>query len=220
MALIMNYPSIAIIGTAGRKDDKARLTHRHYDRMFKALTKLIGLLEIDTKTVKVYSGGAAWADHLAVTLALLGGCDPKNLTLFLPTAIDQRVGFIGRTAAEEKTAGICNFYHKSFKDVSGHDGINQIISVGEMGAVLDSGDGNFFSRNKSVAKALGNKGLLIAFTFGSPESDQRDWNGKLYKPNVLPEEAGVKDGGSAHTWKSAKCNKIHIRIGNTVEDDL
>ena len=69
--------TLAIIGTAGRKNDAALLAadpERFAERMLAAALKVADR----TKTNHLVSGGAAWADHVAVWLFL---SDPTRFTL-------------------------------------------------------------------------------------------------------------------------------------------
>lgn len=206
--------TLAIIGTAGRGEDKAKLTSFHYGRMFKAVTTIMDHVGLDPAYVKVVSGGAAWADHLAVTLALRGGCIPENLMLYLPNDLDAQRGYYGSTPNAEKSANTSNWYHKLFSEKVGIRSLDEILQVKDMGATLDPGNGNFFARNALVAKSVSSlDDHLLAFTFGDPESSQLDWSAHSFGPDITPGQAGLKDGGTAHTFGLAKCRKWHIRIG-------
>jgi hypothetical protein len=208
----MAYPTLAIIGTAGRKEDKPRLSHLHYGRMVKAITKFIAATGIDHTTVKVYSGGAAWADHIAVTMALLGIIPYENLTLFLPAILKEN-GYEGTNDFSNKTAGTANFYHQTFSQVTGKNSIRDLLDARERGGKFIDGNGSFHARNSDVAKAISPDGALLAYTFGSPESEQRDWTIRKHAGDVKADAAGLKDGGTADTWSKATGTKFHCRLG-------
>lgn len=215
----MTYPSLAIIGTAGRKEDKARLSYQHYDRMVQAAVKLILHVNIDHNNVKVFSGGAAWADHVAVTLALLGAISYENLTLFLPATLDERCGYVGSTERAEKTASTANYYHQIFSKVTGKNSINDLINVGLKGSHLIPGNGSFHARNSDVAKAVSPDGALLAYTFGNDDQPQQSiWTIRKFDGSVKADEAGLKDGGTADTWNKCFGTKFHCRLGHMDQD--
>jgi hypothetical protein len=212
----MSYPSLAVIGTAGRKEDKPLLTVDHYNRMVQATMRLIRHLNIDTNELKLYSGGAAWADHIVVTLALLGVVDAKNVTLYLPTELDDEkfVSHDAGSAQAVKTASTANYYHQQFSNCVVFNSIQQIIALRDLGAALEPGTGNFFQRNAMIAKAVSSDGILLAYTFGNPASSQPDWTLRPFPGETKAADAGLKDGGTAHTWDTAKpAGKWHGRIG-------
>lgn len=64
--------TLAVIGTAGRKDDYDKLTNYHYDRMISAAHKVIAI----EKITNLVSGGAAWADNVVCEIDL-----PKKIYL-------------------------------------------------------------------------------------------------------------------------------------------
>lgn len=69
--------TLAIIGTAGRGSDASRLNAEVYGKMLDACSSVI-----EKEGVRhLVSGGAAWADHCAVTIHLTTGIP---LTLWLP----------------------------------------------------------------------------------------------------------------------------------------
>jgi hypothetical protein len=77
--------SFAIVGTAGRKEDGKKLSRKHYEAMAIVADCLVDqFAENNYPITHLVSGGAAWADHVAVRLFL----DKKvpNLRLFLPAA--------------------------------------------------------------------------------------------------------------------------------------
>jgi len=208
----MSYPSLAVIGTAGRKEDKQYLTMNHYNRMVQATMRLLDHLNVDTGALRLYSGGAAWADHVVVTLGLLNFVKPENITLFLPTEIGEN-GYFGQDEKSSKTASTCNYYHKQFAEQMTFDPIEQILDIGKRGGILDPGTGNFFQRNSSVAKAVSPDGLMLAFTFGPPDTSQPEWSLRPSQGHVKAAEGGLKDGGTADTWNKSNCLKWHGRIG-------
>ena len=75
--------SLAIVGSAGRKDDSKRLSISHFESMYGIGKGLIDILkDVNYRPTVLVSGGAAWADHIAVRLFLDGVVN--KLRLFLP----------------------------------------------------------------------------------------------------------------------------------------
>jgi hypothetical protein len=177
--------SLGIIGTAGRKDDKAKMSRALYEKMCEIATSII---RVESYTHMV-SGGAAWADHVAVTLALRGVIACSQLTLHLPAYINDD-GF-EKTSPDGNTA---NYYHGIFMENSGINGIKEINLVRDMGAEIKVNTKGFKSRNTDVARQSNG---LLAFTFGSGNPLRLERFG-----NVSAEEAGLKDGGTADTFNT------------------
>ncbi len=82
--------TLAIIGTAGRKDDADKLTRNHYRRMIQAANAVIKL----EKITHLVSGGAAWSDWIIYEFEDL----PRKT--FLP--------------AKEKDLETARYYHNKF----------------------------------------------------------------------------------------------------------
>lgn len=131
--------TLAIIGTAGRRDDADRLTPEHWEMMV-ASARLVASEQSVTHLV---SGGAAWADHVAV--ALRGTYVVK---LFLPES--------------ESDLDTARYYHRKFSRVLGHD------TFAELDEVLDiTHHGGFKDRNTLVADSAD---VFLAMTFGEGAS--------------------------------------------------
>lgn len=208
----MTYSSLAIIGTAGRKEDRKILTNAHYERMYQAVKTLLIHLDVDLKTIKVFSGGAAWADHLVVTLGMNNVVRVENITLYLPSLLTLG-GYDGDNEWSKRTANTANFYHELFSQVTQIQSIQELNLLRSQGATLIDGTGDFKARNTKVAKSLDQDGILLAFTFGAPDSSQPEWTIRQFDCGIKAEEAGLKDGGSADTWNKSICSKFHCRIG-------
>ena len=191
---------LAIIGTAGRGTDQQHMSLALYRRMLDA-----GRAVVRAKNVtSLVSGGAAWADHVAVTLALEGVVAPSELTLHLPAPL--RDGQFDETARDGK---VSNHYHRLFRARSGIDGVGELEAAIRAGASWSVNPGGFKARNSDVAR---DAGLLLAFTFGSGEA----WKAKVHQ-DVTAAGAGLKDGGTADTWnKSRAAVKIHVRLAPPV----
>lgn len=126
----------------------------------------------------VVSGGAAWADHLAVGLYNAGLV--PNLILFLPCSFfmgECRFLDTGMGNARNNPGFVANYYHRNFSKAVGINSLEEIKNAINKGCAVKEG-GGFLGRNKFVAQKAD---ILLAFTFG---------NGNI-----------VKDGGTAHTTK-------------------
>ncbi len=210
----MTYPSFAVIGTAGERDDKQYLTQAHYTRMVNATYKLLNHLNINGQDTKFYSGGAAWADHLIVTLSLQGSIDPKNITLYLPSHFTDRGHFVNHQGEIGFIEQTTQHYHRLFKEITGIDAIQDLLKIKSLGATLIPGNSNFHRRNSLVAKAVSPDGILLAFTFGQENYLQVPWAIREFGPDVTAQEAGLKDGDTTDTWNKCKAkHKWHAKIG-------
>lgn len=197
--------TIAIIGTAGRGEDGDRLNLDVYTKMYRKAKELVDEIEPVFENQHLVSGGAAYADHLAVLLAKNFG---YPLTLHLPAEIrmdyyaEVAEFLIQKSSQFPNPASTANYYHKKFSEkiysysmtklqtgkprTSFHD----LFVVLMAGARTTISDG-FHARNLLVAQS----DVIIAFTFG--EGD-------------VP-----KDGGTKHTWDHAQTDrKIHVPIGS------
>jgi len=74
--------TIGIIGTAGRKEDGAKMSKELYGKMYRKADAYISNLGLEPRDITLVSGGAAYSDHIAVSLYLDNKAD--NLTLHLP----------------------------------------------------------------------------------------------------------------------------------------
>ncbi|ART57108.1 hypothetical protein CBP36_19575 (plasmid) [Acidovorax carolinensis] len=176
---------MAIIGTAGR--DKAHEMDRAlWDAMLSDARSRV--LPTDT----LVSGGAAWADHLAVRLFLDGAV--QHLELHFPAPLEGGA-FAG--PARDSAGSAANYYHSMFQKATGIDGLREIeqaIAAGASTTAQPTGAGYsaMFSRNRIVA-ATADK--LVAYTFG--EGDE-------------PASSGTKN-----TWdRAAHASREHVRLGD------
>lgn len=190
---------LAVIGTAGRGTDAARMSPALYDVMY---ARTVAAMR-DWNVRTLVSGGAAWADHLAVRAFLEGEAD--SLRLFLSARFDGR-RFAAPPADAARTA---NHYHSEFSKSLGIDTLAQIGEAERKGATISSHAG-FKTRNLEVAAVASH---VLAFTFGAGRGpavavpDDEAFGSAF--------EAGVKDGGTAHTY--AQCwradAKLHVDLG-------
>lgn len=187
---MVNQDTLAIIGTAGRGEDGPKLASNaegYVDRMLAAARKVADL----TKANHLVSGGAAWADHIAVLLFL---SDPTRFTLQIEAPAEfvtspsggleyVDTGERGKKAFIANPGGTCNYYHHSFADALGATRqhwspfLDFALVAGHPRATIRVTHG-FDPRNALVAESK----HALAMTFG--------------------QGATVKDGGTARTMKA------------------
>jgi len=174
---------VSIIGSAGRKEDASKMDKGLYLDMFKKAYSFLDRYHL-LNTAALVSGGAAYADHLAVSLYLNDSV--PELKLYLPSRFD---------VTESKFFGYpdskyANYYHREFSLKMGGNtmlGISKAIAKGAETEVVMG----FKNRNLEVAKC----DLMIAFTFG---------------PGNKPKERS----GTLHTWNNSNAPiKIHVPLG-------
>ena len=176
--------NIAIIGTAGRKDDAARISKALYDAMHRQSLQAIK----DWGCDGAVSGGAAVADHLAVRAFLEGAVGA--LTLYLPARFESGA-FVPNPRVQFNPGRTCNEYHRAFSRTCGIDSLAEIDEAIRLGAEVEVHEG-FHRRNLEVA---GNCEAMLALTFGKgmePAGIMRDDAGF-----ASATAAGLKDGGTA-----------------------
>ncbi|MEJ6003802.1 UvrD-helicase domain-containing protein [Paucibacter soli] len=172
---------LAIIGTAGRDKDRP-MTADLWGRMVADAKKRVRA--DDT----VVSGGAAWADHLAVRLFLDG--DVKDLVLHLPAPLKN-----GKFQGPDKSAAsAANWYHDLFQKATGVDARAEIAAAASKGATIteqpEAHDYKaMFARNAIVAKQ---SNAVLAYTFGGGDEPA--------------------DGGTKNTWDQIKGDRIHVPL--------
>lgn len=163
---------VAIIGTAGRK----RMPERRHERyMLDAAREFLRGREGST----LVSGGAAWADHVAVRLALEDGWP---LSLHLPAEFDH---VCKRYTSEgwHSPGSVSNIWHRKFSEVARRDALASLREIAEVlrlptTSVPVAGRG-FWFRNRTIAESED----ILAFTFGATEPI---------------------DGGTRQTWDMAR----------------
>lgn len=178
---------IAIIGTAGR-DKNFPLSVKHWDFMCNMVRDEV---EPDDHLI---SGGAAWADHVAVWAFRMGLV--HSLSLHLPAPI-QLARFMGGYGT---SGGTANYYHEKFSIVIGgssQGSLNQITELLLRGIPFTTqpvapGYTAMTERNKLVAAECDH---LMAFTLG--------------RGNV------PADGGTKMTWDmAAHAERMHLSLLN------
>jgi ribA/ribD-fused uncharacterized protein len=171
---------IAVIGTAGR-DKNIALAEKHWDFMAHTIYQELQPTDI------LVSGGAAWADHVAVWAYLNDHC--AGLILHLPAPFKNN-----RFWGEYGTSGnACNYYHEKFSKTMGFNSLAHIQAALDKGARITEqsiamGYAAMAKRNKLVANDCTH---MVAFTFG--EGD-------------VP-----ADGGTKITWDMA-ANKLRSHV--------
>lgn len=178
--------NIGIIGTAGRGQDGYKLNANVFDRMVEVVSK-VKTLESST----LISGGAAWADHVAVVTFLLSRC--SGLTIHMPCEWDASKSEFTDTGERDwrtNPGGTSNHYHRQFSrklSTNSELSLNQIHHAMRRGANATTGAG-FFERNTEIAKQ---SDAIIAFTFGNgaklADGGTRDtfMKFKKLKPDVM-----------------------------------
>ena len=190
---------VGIIGTAGRQEDGARLTEGDYRYLVGYIGKAVKPNDV------LVSGGAAWADHVAVQLFLDGKVG--GLVLHLPAELivgkDGKLTF--KNAGYPSAGSTANYYHSLFDKalkVESGSSLRQIQEAIDRGAVVTFGDGTqgnegMKTRNSLVARDA--RDVLVAMTFD---------------PNMRTQNP--KDGGTADTWR--KHRKGHPEAKRTLVD--
>lgn len=181
---------ISIIGSAGRKDDAERFTRQLFIAMFNQAKKHVNMLikenNLEYSSIELVSGGAAYADHIAVLLFLKYHKKGIRLTLHLPCKFGNNQ-FL-ESGSQYKNARYANGYHRPFSKKCKINSLNDIHRAIQLGANIHVHKG-FHSRNDYVAQT----DHMVAFTFGVGQT--------------------LKPGGTKYTWDKSDCpNKTHYSI--------
>ncbi len=208
---------IAVIGSAGRGTDKDFLSKDIYVKMYNFVLKEIdNLFGTRSDCITLVSGGAAYADHIAVRLFLHNIflhktnkeliLPPTSLELHFPSKFENK-----KFEGEYKSDGsVANYYHKLFSERLGIKSLHEINAAINQGAIVNSYSG-FHERNLEVGKV----DALIALTFGSKSGTYI--NVPELKDGKL---AGLKDGGTLHTYNNSSAGtKIHKNINDFIKVD-
>ena len=185
--------NVSIIGTAGRDKD------RTYDiNLWCAMWDDVLDRFDTTKKYTLVSGGAAWADHLAVSLFL---ARPKwfKLKLFLPSMFAEHTQrFVG---PERSAASTISYYHELFTKATGIDGRREIAEAISQGCEYEcepsaAGLGGFFARNRKVALA---SDACLAYTWGSGREPSSN--------------------GTRNTWDQVTGRKVHVSLQKLISKE-
>lgn len=185
---------VSIIGTAGR-DKKNPLPKHMFGWMVDRALEEIKDLGVSTNGIHLVSGGAAWADHVAVELFLTSDLEFPQLTLHMPCEWNhQWHEFLDNGGKTWKTnpAKTCNYYHKQFKRITGKKSLSELEKVRCMkGVTFDHSEFGLMPRNNRVAQS----DIIIAFTRCSSGEP-------------------LKGSGTKKTWDLAPSTtkKIHVDI--------
>jgi len=176
--------SLAIIGSAGRKDDAKKMSKKHFEAACVVASSLIDQInESNYPLTHLVSGGAAFIDHVAVRLFL----DNKvpRLRLFLPAQWEgNQYHDTGEKDPKTNPGGTCNYYHRLFSKATFINSLYEIQVAKDMGAELIPVAKGFYARNALVAKS----DFILACTFGKGRE--------------------VKEGGTADTIRKY-LDRIH-----------
>lgn len=168
---------IAIIGTAGRDADGDKLSRDSFGEMFLSVKSITKRLSNGQPWTAV-SGGAAWADHIAVFSFGLGFAEKLHLELPCELGPDGKFMDTHERDFKKNPGGTANFWHKKFSDRVGIDSFKQLRSAADNENCVVSVGKGFFDRNGKIATKAD---ACIALTFGN--------------------EGVLQDGGTADTMK-------------------
>lgn len=178
--------TVAIIGTAGRSKVP---TIQEWNNMLADARSRV------TPEDVLISGGAAFADHIAVKLFLEGRVKGLKLRLPAPIKNNKFVGGYGTAG------GTANYYHEKFSKLLGINTVAEIQQAINKGAEVtyetETSNRAMFIRN---AKVAAESNSMIAYTYG--EGNQPD------------------DGGTKNTWDTAKyTDKTHVSISKIIPSE-
>lgn len=166
---------VSIIGTAGRKEDGNKMSRGLYVEMYKKAIDILANFELIPRVVHLVSGGAAWADHIAVSLYL--GHFSNQLTLHLPALFC----IVENKYVPLEVADTANYYHKLFAQKMGRSTLEGITKAIEKGAKTTISD-DFKARNLKVADC----DLMIAFTWGEGDEPKQGGTHHTWTHSAAP----------------------------------
>lgn len=184
---------VAIIGFAGGHCT-APLSAALYERMVARAEAIIrDDFGLDIAAIELVSGGAAWSDHVAVTLFLRHA--PPALTLHVPCEWDATTGrFVNNGRGNDwraNPAQYANKLHASFATTTALQPWTDLLDAVARGATVHTHRG-FHARNTAVAAAATH---MIAFS----EAD-----------GARPTSGGTRD-----TWdKCRAAHKVHVSLSS------
>lgn len=199
---------IGIIGSAGRGGDGPKWNSNVYRQCFKHLDQVL-LADVPVADRQLVSGGASWADHLAVSLFLAGKAAELQLHFPCQFHIDEQENWMwskklsvpgfadsGERNFISNPGGTLNYYHRLFSEkmqANTMAGIAQAIQKGGVMSVhypMRAGGSALHERNLAIGRNLDR---LYAFTWG--------------------EEKAPRDGGTGHCWSMSNSKtKLHIPL--------
>jgi len=216
---------MAVIGTAGRKEDAFKMNASVFEKMvMHAKHTQQKTWKLPNNKVILVSGGAAWADHVAVKLFLQGKEDGNpyaGLYIYFPCKLDFN---------QSDSSSLSSSSSSSSKTFS--DNKSEVVSI----RALDNGSWKWIENPGRIvnqlhdvfSNALGYHTMndfVLAQTFGAQlHADNNDGfhaRNKLVAQRseyVLAftwgESTSVpKDGGTLHTWNLCKKKqRIHVPL--------
>lgn len=152
--------TLGIVGSAGRKEDKDKLSKEIYDKMCE-IGRVVGLI---LKSTRLVSGGAAYADNAAIKIWLENREAYKDgLVLHLPCEFkDSKFLDNGNKDYKLNPGRTVNYYHKLFSEKCNFDSLAEIDLAIKSGAKVVITKG-LFNRNTKMAQ---DSDALLAMTFG------------------------------------------------------
>eukprot|EP00041_Stephanoeca_diplocostata_P000371 m.14413 g.14413 ORF g.14413 m.14413 type:complete len:232 (+) comp10441_c0_seq3:241-936(+) len=181
---------IAVVGTAGRAKEYASQMNR---RLFESMVQAIAM-KVSSKTTLI-SGGAAWADHIAVTLFLRRKV--AGLRLHLPCEWDESKTQLidnGESHWAKNPGHMANAYHRKFSKVIGRSSLAEIAAAKKKGAILTVHSG-FHVRNTVIAQEC-DKTLSLTWAAGDAPTS----------------------GGSLDQWRKCTKPKEHVSLRSLAND--
>ena len=182
---------IAIIGTADRNKE---LVMDDFERMKTTAIAAIETLGFTLADAVLVSGGAPWADHVAVSLFLDGKV--AGLHLHLPGKLEVDKQTIQIKPLNDSRAANCltiSSYHHRFKKITGLDSLAQIQQAIDQGATVEQHAG-YFKRNDAIARDC--TALVALHTIRKHPSKQ-------------------SNGGTVYTFNKASVPKLYIPFRDT-----
>lgn len=187
---------VSIVGTAGRDgSEAAALTRTIYEAMTTRARAIIrDEFKLPEERVTLVSGGAAWADHVAVQIWLNAMDHYAGLIVYLPCQFTNgRACDNGKRGSMVNPGPRMNQLHEQFGRVIQHNTLADLSTVAALGATMDTSSNGFHARNSLVARS----DYLIAFTWGD-------------------DEKAPKEGGTLDTWNKCNGRKVHIPLRTLV----
>lgn len=180
---------VSVIGCAGKQEEGKKMHACLFENMVQRARELLAELEVTPDRIRLVSGGAAWADHVAVALYLTGSYG--GLVLHMPCEWDEsKQRFLTNSHFHwSKNPGkLANMLHEQFSKRLHRNSLAEIEQARVSGVELITYQG-FHQRNDVVARSS----HLLAFTWSEEDSP--------------PEK-----GGTRYTWNKAKGHRTHIPL--------
>lgn len=191
----MSLHRVAIVGSAGRGEDAARMTKAVFNAVVAKCNEIVEaelrFAKTQRKCLSLVSGGSAWVDHAAVVL-FLKRAKEMDLTLYMPCKVLSNE--FDKTAAAGQTL---NRLHKQCSEIVGRKTIAELVDASTVrGSTFVVMDG-FHRRNTAIATQCD---ILVAFSWEEGKEPKRG-------------------GGTWDTWQKCppRCRKIHIPISSLLK---